>query len=59
MEKFIDDNDQLYVIGLHKPWSGFGPKYTNGVCWIFIYVDADGDTGLVHALILSISYVNS
>ncbi|MCR4308019.1 MAG: hypothetical protein NUV80_05645 [Candidatus Berkelbacteria bacterium] len=28
-EKYIDDNDNLYVIGLHKPWNGFGPKAVN------------------------------
>ena len=28
-KKFIDDNDRLYVIGLHAPWSGFGPKDVN------------------------------
>lgn len=28
-KKFIDSNDQLYVVGLHKPWNGFGPTVVN------------------------------
>ena len=27
--KHLDGNDQLYVIGLKAPWSGFGPKRVN------------------------------
>lgn len=28
-QKFIDDNDRLYVIPLRKPYSGFGLKEVN------------------------------
>lgn len=26
---FMDANDNLYIIGLHKPWMGYGPKQVN------------------------------
>lgn len=29
LEEFIDENDNLYVIGLHSPWAGFGPEKVN------------------------------
>lgn len=26
LRKFLDDNDNLYVVTLNRPWSGWGPK---------------------------------
>ena len=28
-EPHLDQNDQLYVIGLHQPWAGYGDKEVN------------------------------
>lgn len=25
----LDDNDNIYIISLRKPWTGFGPKSVN------------------------------
>ena len=30
--KYLDDNDNLYVITLSSPWSGFGPK--DVIAWL-------------------------
>jgi len=30
LKPLLDRNDQLYVITLKKPWTGFGPKDVNG-----------------------------
>jgi len=29
LKSHIDSNDQIYIIPLSKPWSGFGPKEVN------------------------------
>lgn len=29
LKKHIDQNDQIYIITLKKPWTGFGPKDVN------------------------------
>ena len=34
----IDRNDQLYVIGLHRPWNGFGPNDVN--TWLDTELDS-------------------
>ena len=34
---YLDTNDQLYVIGLHRPFWGYGPKAVND--WLERYLD--------------------
>lgn len=29
LRPYMDDNDTLYVIGLHQPWMGYGPVEVN------------------------------
>jgi CRISPR/Cas system-associated endoribonuclease Cas2 len=29
LKPLIDSNDNLYVVGLKRPWNGFGPKDVN------------------------------
>lgn len=37
LKQYLDNNDQLYVIHVSNPWTGFGPKDVND--WLNTHLD--------------------